>query len=204
MLTKRPHKLTRGGVHWADTSQDAVEWMWGQVPMAGIGIACGSASRLLVVDLDRHGSADGLASWRGFLAQNGLRVPPGPWVATPGGGEHHYYRLPPGLVLHKRPGLLPGVDVQAEHSYVVAPPSHVEVSYDDPHRPGSVRLPYVWNDGCPCEIPAAPDWMINWVSTAPSAGGAGSNGEAMVSTSHCPAWTGCARTACRPACATSC
>ena len=172
-LAKRPSKLVEHGVLWADTDPAAVHWLWSRQPKAGIGLATGAASGVIVIDLDRHGGAqDGVRTWQDFLAQNGLSVPPGPWVQTPSGGEHHYYRLPPGADLPGRRDILDGVDVKASGGYVGAPPSMVLVTYDDPRKPGRVKIPYVMH-GCLCSIPPAPDWMLTWALSAPTAGSSG-------------------------------
>jgi hypothetical protein len=168
---KIPHPAFKHGVLWASRHADMVEQVWGADRLAGIGIATGAASGLLVVDLDRHGAKDGLLVWQSFLAVNGLYAPPGPWVQTPSGGEHHYYRLPPGEWLPQRRDILDGVDLKIDGGYVVAPPTMVKISYDA-RQPGQVLLPYRWN-GCPCTLPVAPDWMIRWAKNAPAAGSSG-------------------------------
>jgi Bifunctional DNA primase/polymerase, N-terminal len=176
--SKRPHKLVRGGVSWADTDPRAVEYVWSRDKLAGIGIACGQPSGLLVIDLDRHGELDGRMVWQRFLAVNGLMAEPGPWVSTPSGGEHRYYRLPPGVTMPTRIGIMPSVDIKAQDSYVAAPPSRVRVDYDarGGGKPGSVLLPYDWH-GCPCALPPAPDWMLNMIMTMPGSGGNGGSGD---------------------------
>ena len=84
-------------------------------PRAGIGIVCGAISQLAVLDFDpRNGVA---------LSHLAPRLPRTPTVETGGGGRHYYFRLSPGERLSKRPKLLPGADLQAEASYVIAPPS---------------------------------------------------------------------------------
>lgn len=172
--SKRPHPLVKAGVLWADTDPAAVDYVWSRERTAGIGIATGLPGGLLVVDLDRHGEYDGRLVWQRFLAFNGLMMPPGPWVSTPSGGEHHYYRLPPGVTVPTRTGLLPSVDIKAAGGYVAAPPSMVRVDHHGPgEQPGSVLLPYVFAQGCPCMVPPAPPWLLDWVITAPGTGGNG-------------------------------
>jgi len=172
---KRPHPLMKHGVLWADTSPAMVEWMWSKDPAAGIGIATGSASGLLVVDLDLHGGEDGTAVWAAFLAQHGLSVPPGPWVTTPSGGQHHYYALPPGMVIPTRPKILPSVDLKIDGGYVGAPPTMISVTWTEGKRAGEVSVPYAWI-GDPASVPMAPGWMTEWAQTAVSTGGGGGNG----------------------------
>jgi len=175
---KRPHPVMRHGVLWASRYPDMVEQVWGQHPSAGIGIATGAASGLLVVDLDLHGGADGTAVWKQWLAENRLAVPPGPWVATPSGGQHHYYRLPPGVDMPQRPRILPSVDLKISGGYVGAPPTVIDVTWSDGKRAGEVGIGYRWN-GDPASVPMAPDWMITWALSAVSAGhdGGAGNGD---------------------------
>jgi Bifunctional DNA primase/polymerase, N-terminal len=175
---KRPHPIMKHGVLWASRDGGMVEQVWGQDPFAGVGIATGAASGLMVVDLDRHGRQDGIAVWAQFLAENRLAVPPGPWVQTPSGGQHHYYRLPPGAGMPQRPKLLPSVDLKINGGYVGAPPTVVNVTWSDGRRAGEVPLPYVWN-GCPCQIPPAPEWMLSWALSATATGhdGGAGNGD---------------------------
>ena len=172
---KQPHRLFRHGVKWATTEPAMVEWMWGQERMAGIGIACGQPGGLLVADLDVKGGCNGRLSLGAFMLERRLAVPMDLVSHTPSGGWHIWLRLPEGVTVPRRTGILPGVDIQAQDSYVVAPPSRVRVDHDAPgEKPGSVLLPYVWAQGCPCMVPPAPAWLIDWAATAPGAGGSGS------------------------------
>jgi hypothetical protein len=171
---KRPHRLMRHGVLWADTDPAMAEWMWGQDPGAGIGIATGAASGLLVVDQDLHGGADGTEVWRQYLAERGLSLPPGPWVQSPSGGRHDYYALPPGADMPQRPRILPSVDLKISGGYVGAPPTMINVTWSDGRKAGEVGIGYRWN-GDPDSVPMAPDWLIDFALNAPSTGG-GSNG----------------------------
>jgi hypothetical protein len=175
--SKRPHPLVRGGVNWADTDPAAVDYVWSRERTAGIGIATGLPGGLIVVDLDRHGQYDGRLVWQQFLAVNGLMAEAGPWVSTPSGGEHHYYRLPHGVTVPTRTGLLPSCDIKAAGGYVAAPPSMIRVDHHGPgEQPGSVLLPYVMH-GCPCELPAVPLWLLTMVLTVPGTGGGNGGGD---------------------------
>lgn len=167
--TKRPHKLFQGGgdgtagVHWATTDPRMVEWAWGQDRLAGIGIACGKASGLVVVDLDVKSGANGMAELDSFMAAWSLELPGGPFQVTPSGGIHLWFRLPPGLALPGRTSILPGVDIKSDGGYVVAAPTHIWVESMDG---GRALLPYRMN-GCPCALPWLPDWLADWVLHAP-------------------------------------
>ena len=109
-----------------------------QHPRAGVAVVCGAVSGVVVVDGDPR-NGDGLTE----LAPG---LPATPTVETGGGGRHSYFRLPVGLRVPKVPALLPGVDLQAEASYVVAPPTI--------HPSGR---PYQWLPGFGFEdVPLAP------------------------------------------------
>ena len=175
---KRPHRMLggRGGVHLATANELQLADWWSQDRTANIGVATGSVSRLAVVDLDlKHGS-NGTTAFTGFLNDTAL-----PWVGwrtataeTPSGGYHIWLRTPGGMAVPERPGILPGVDVKGDGGYVVAAPSSLLVQ--PMSRPGeqssAVELPvaYRWWSGCPHEAPDAPDWMYQWLATAPAQG----------------------------------
>ncbi len=83
-------------------------------PAAGVGIVCGRVSGIVVVDCDPR-NGDGLAAIE-------HRLPLTPTARSGGGGLHSYFATS-GLVVPKIPRLLPGVDLQGEASYIIAPPS---------------------------------------------------------------------------------
>ena len=123
------------------TAQEIEAW-WREEPTSGVAIVCGRVSGLIVLDIDpRNGGADSLG---------GRYLPRGPVVLTGGGGRHFYYAHPGGTV-PKIPHALPGVDVQAEASYVVAPPSK--------HPSGGA---YRWEPGRTLQdapLPSMPAWL---------------------------------------------
>lgn len=111
--TKRPL------VPWAEfqsrraTAAEVSAWYRAR-PDAGVAIVCGVVSGLAVVDFDpRNGDGAPLAAL----------LPSTPTVETGGGGRHCYFHLSPGIRVEKVPALLPGVDLQAEGSCVMVPPS---------------------------------------------------------------------------------
>ena len=116
--------------------------LWAATPDAGAAIVCGRISSLVVLDEDpRNG---GNVSLAGFPSSHG------PTVRTGSGGRHFYFAHP-GDTVPKIPGLLPGVDLQGEGAYVVAPPSI--------HPNGR---PYAWESGRELgavPLPALPSWL---------------------------------------------
>jgi hypothetical protein len=83
-----------------------------------LGIRTGAESGILVIDIDpRHGGD------RGSLGQ----LPEAALVATGGGGEHLYFKMPAADIrsfkAEDTPKLGPGIDVRANGGYAIAPPS---------------------------------------------------------------------------------
>ena len=105
-----------------------------QWPDAGLAIVCGQVSRLAVLDVDpRHGGHESVKDYPPLTRT----------VWTGGGGWHTYLRVNESIpTIHN---LLPGVDLQGEGAYVVAPPSI--------HPNGQ---PYKWVGPMTREIP---EWL---------------------------------------------
>ena len=175
--SKRPHPEFRHGVDWATTDPAVVPWLWSRSKMAGIGIATGPASRLVVVDLDLGRGEDGPGSFGEFLVTS-PGIPVDVVTSTPSGGYHIWMRSPPGWPVPTRLGLLPGVDIKGSGGYIVAPPTQIMTDSTE----GQVRLPYRFAAGCPCSVPPAPAWFLEWISTAVGTGRAATStgtGEAI-------------------------
>ena len=110
--------LTPTGLHAATDDLSQIKKWWSANPRAGIGIPAG-VNGLVIVDFDpRHG---GEASYKQLLKEYAR------WQETAhvrsGGadrGLHFYFRSEEPW--HQKT-ILPGVDVRAGASYVVAPPS---------------------------------------------------------------------------------
>lgn len=98
-----------GWARRATMSLAVIEESW--PPGANIGVAC-RASQVVGLDLDRHGGPDGVASFARLCADHGQPCPVTFTVATPSGGLHLYFRVPPGTVIGSPIGWLPGVDVR--------------------------------------------------------------------------------------------
>lgn len=123
-----------------------------------IGVATGP-SGLLVVDLDPAKTDDGPDGAEGLAvlaATRGVTVPDTYTVTTPRGGQHLYFRLPPGVRLRNSASLLAAsVDTRAGGGYVVGPGSM---------RPdGGYELT---DDTDPAELPA---WLVQALSERPPA-----------------------------------
>lgn len=85
-----------------------------------IGIRTGAESGILVIDIDPRHDGDKSLAGLGTLPRTAT-------VATGGGGQHLYFRMPAADIrsfsADKTPRLGPGIDVRANGGYAVAPPS---------------------------------------------------------------------------------
>lgn len=124
------------------------QW-WALYPDANIGIATGSASGIVVVDIDED--HDGWQTIENLTQRHG-ELPPTWMAATGGGGGHLYFELP-ACEIRNSAGLLgPGIDIRGQNGYVVAPPS-VHIS----------GTPYRWvDDSHPktTAIASLPEWLF--------------------------------------------
>lgn len=117
---QQPGKHPRGVKNWREEStadEAAIRQWWGKWPEANIGIDTGK-SGLLVLDADAYKDAYAGAS---LLSETDEQTPT---VLTGGGGQHLYYRLPPGKAWGNATGTLPaGIDIRGAGGFVVAPGS---------------------------------------------------------------------------------
>lgn len=96
-----------------------VERWFAEHPDAGVGIATGAVSGLVVLDIDPgHGGDGSLAE---FEQRHGA-LPDTVEALTGGGGRHLYFRHPGGFVPN-RTCLAPGIDLRGDGGLVIAPPS---------------------------------------------------------------------------------
>jgi hypothetical protein len=123
---KRP--LVRQGFHAATTDTDRVLDAWTTRPMANVGIATGSVSGLVVidVDVDREKGLDGSVAMRN-LAETLGPLTDRLVARTPRGGWHLYFAHCGASIPKSESRLGPGIDVRADGAYIVAPPSRSAV-----------------------------------------------------------------------------
>jgi predicted P-loop ATPase len=119
--TKRP--MTPHGCKDAKKDVGAIKAWWRRWPDAGVGIATGSASNLVVIDedIDENRGIDGRDSVREWERAHGAL--PDTVMAITGRGGYHLYFHYTGDDIGNRAGILEGVDVRGEGGYVIAPPS---------------------------------------------------------------------------------
>lgn len=119
--TKKP--LTPHGCKDAKKTVGAIKHWWKKWPNAGVGIATGAASGLIVIDLDvdENKGIDGRESMRDWERIHG-ELPETVQAITGRGGSHLYYSYS-GTDIKNRAGILEGIDIRGEGGYIIAPPS---------------------------------------------------------------------------------
>lgn len=127
-------------------SEQIVRW-WHKWPDANIGLATGTKSGFVVLDVDpRHG---GQKSLENLVSQYGQL--PNTLVANSGGGGVHLYFRSPDIRVTNRTNILPGLDVRGDGGYIIAPPSqHQSTAH------------YTWTDSPNYEkLLPIPNWLLN-------------------------------------------
>lgn len=103
--------ITRHGLHDASTDPAVIAAWWRLNPGARLALAVPPG--YAVIDVDDFDAFERIEA-------AGLRLPTTLTAASPR-GQHFYYRTRRDM--HPAAGILPGVDVRAHGSYVVAPPT---------------------------------------------------------------------------------
>ena len=159
-----------GGNGCKDATCDAatVDAWWQRYPDANIGLHCGEASGVLVIDIDNHppkgrhppGGAlvSGMAAWAEITGDHPA-LPATVTQDTGGGGVHLFFRMPVGRPVKNRnggtklpDGRVAAIDVRSGGGYVVLPPSI--------HPSGAA---YAWRDGAGLEPADCPGWLLDLV-----------------------------------------
>lgn len=152
--SKRPlGSLAPRGVYDATIDDETIRAWFHRAPNIGIAIACGAASKLLVLDIDPRAYGD---ETLGALEKRYGRLPETPRVVTGAIGTHIYFAYDG--VVPVRGSLGPGLDVKATGGYVLAPPSR---------HPETGRR-YFWDTGAlPSETTLAspPEWLCALLRT---------------------------------------
>jgi len=119
------HPRTANGVKDATRSIETIDLWWTTWPNSNIGLACGAASNVVVIDIDpRH---SGFASLEEFETERQDALPQTLIALTGGGGRHLIFEYPnDGVPIGNRNGWLRGVDVKSDGGYVILTPgSHI-------------------------------------------------------------------------------
>ena len=100
------------------TKEEVKQWF--EKTNAQIGIVCGEMSNLLVVDFDFYKmSEDEKKNASALLPENLVT----PTVQTISGGQHFWFNYPPGKKFKPKQSIRPHVDLLAQGSFTMAPPS---------------------------------------------------------------------------------
>lgn len=120
------------GVKDATNDASKIEEWWTAHPDANIGLACGAASGVYVVDVDVRPDTgiDGFGS----ISSSGKDLPKTLSQTTPSGGAHFLYKCTGEPPANKN-GFLKGVDIRGDGYYIIVSPSVVN------------GREYKWNDG---------------------------------------------------------
>ena len=132
--------LVRHGFKNATTDADIIKRWWRKHPEAGIGVATGRGSGIIVIDVDLKNGKDGRKALRELSRELGF-LPETKTAETPSVGKHLYFRYVEGIGSSN--GVIgPGIDIKSDGGYVVAPPSHGLYEWIDPRK--AVELPASW------------------------------------------------------------
>lgn len=148
--SKIPAKGSRG---FKDASDDAdVIDAWDRAqPNANVGIATGSASGILVVDIDpRNGGTDSIAK----LAGGGFVFPSAPEARTGNGGRHLIFTHD-ARIRSSKDRLGRGIDIKADGGYIVGAPSIIAASEQ------GAGGEYRWIIAPQIRLPPLPRWVLD-------------------------------------------
>lgn len=112
--------LTANGFKDASVDNEQLAFWWRLHPAAGVAIATGVLSGLVVLDEDNRNG--GVAGYKQLTERVGA-LPLTYVVLTGGGGQHRYFAHPGVEVPCSSGQLGPGLDVRGDGGYVIAPPS---------------------------------------------------------------------------------
>jgi hypothetical protein len=149
------HPRTRHGLKEATLDVKQIQAWWLEWPDANIGLVPWS-SGLVILDIDpRNGGTDGLVE---LEAKYG-KLPDTARVFTGGGGLHIYFTLPTGVERVPSRLLRPGVELKAQGTYVLAPPSsHLSVWLNS--APAACGPGYAWDQSLGDHMVDAPFWLV--------------------------------------------
>lgn len=133
-VNKDKKPLTVNGFKDATVDQNAIRAFWANHPEANIGVATGSISGIIVLDVDPSENNVEEVLWE--LVKLKGSFPQSVAAKSGGGGYHFYFRHPQKHVpsTTKLFGLV-GIDIRSDGGYIIVPPSK--------HLSGNN---YVWGD----------------------------------------------------------
>ena len=142
----------------ATKDRSMVSHFWSLNPNYNIGVACGTASGVFVLDVD---GLDGEGELAKLEAKHGSL--PATVETITGRGRHLFFRLPAGATVRNSAAkVAPGIDVRGEGGYVISPPSI--------HPSGAT---YAWSVDTASAFAEPSGWLVEKI-----AGGDGNGHEA--------------------------
>lgn len=149
-IQKKP--LTKHGFKDATTDEQTIQQWWSKAPKSSIGIATGSPSGLLVVDVDLPDGPDSLSK----LEEEHRPLPVTLEQRTGSGGRHLIFKNPVGVTIKNSAGKIGlNLDIRCEGGYIIAPPSRGWNSKAE----CETGTQYEWVNDLP--IAEAPGWLID-------------------------------------------
>ena len=150
------------GVKEATTDEAQIRAWWRHHPDRNVGVACGAASGIVVVDIDpRNGGGESYEAW----CEAHGRLGDGPVALTAGGGAHMICAHEPWMRSTK---LGPGIDFLSDGRYFVAAPSTVggvayawELSCDPREGVAPALYPPTWRDVAATRPPRGADGVAS-------------------------------------------
>ena len=116
------HPWSSNGVKGATTNRKQIRAYWNAHPAANIGVACGTESKILALDIDpRNGGQETLRRMTEKLGKLNPKVTSN----TGGGGTHYVFKRPKFKVRKDSSGKVfgPGVDLISDGAIMIVPPS---------------------------------------------------------------------------------
>lgn len=149
------HPRTRNGLKDATTDPKQIVQWWTEWPDANIGLVPWLSGHV-VLDIDpRNGGTESLAE----LETKYGTLPDTARVFTGGGGLHIYFSLPTGIDRVPSRLLRNGVELKAQGTYVLAPPSsHLSVWLNA--APKACGPGYCWDASLGDHMVDAPYWLV--------------------------------------------
>jgi len=152
--SKRPLIQGKDWKEYATDDEVQVAAWWSKTPDANIGLLCGQASGVVVLDIDQRGDKEGAAQIALLEKEHG-ELPRTVCAATGGGGGHMFFAWPEELSVGC-PKPIKDCEIKGEGGYVVLAPSV---------HPDTAAL-YEWQPGLRFDdenLAAMPEWLLELI-----------------------------------------
>jgi predicted P-loop ATPase len=152
-------QYSESGQPWgASNDADMIEIAWGKFPTGQLGIACGPASGVWVVEGDKKDGINGVAWLEQQFREREGGIPETVMQRSPSGSVHYLFSWPAGQgvdIRNSQSEVAPGVDVRGNGGMIAAAPSS---------RPDG-RYEWIQPPGL-FELHPAPDWLVEMAVNA--------------------------------------